>query len=141
MTPTTSPFEAFAGENTVILTSYRRDGTPVDTPVHIATEDGRAFVRTYDATYKAKRLRRHPGAELWHASNGRAPAVVALSRPKAAKRVGAPVHVRAVELSGEESRRAAAALTRKYPLLHGFVIPRMHRLWKTRTVNLELVAA
>jgi PPOX class probable F420-dependent enzyme len=132
--------ERFAGQKTVILTTYRRDGTTVDTPVHIVVDGDRAFIRTYEKAYKTKRLRRRPEAELWLASNGTAAAILALARPKAAMRVGSPVHVRATELSGDESRRAGAALARKYPLLHGFLIPRTHRLQGTRTVNLELTA-
>jgi PPOX class probable F420-dependent enzyme len=133
--------EGFAEQKTVILTTYRRDGTPVDTPVHIAVDGGHAFIRTYETAYKTKRLRRRPEAELSLASNGTAPAALALVRPGAARRVGSPVHVRATELTGDQSRRAAAALARKYPLLQGMLIPRMHRLQGTRTINLELTAA
>jgi uncharacterized protein len=140
MSTVTAPsLERFADQKTVVLTTYRRDGTPVDTPVHIAVEDGRAFVRTYDRAYKTKRLRRRPEAELWLASTGRAPAIVGLARPRSARRVGAPVRVRARELSGDESLRAGAALARRYPLLQGVLIPRAHRLQGSRTVHLELV--
>jgi PPOX class probable F420-dependent enzyme len=138
MSTETPALQTFADQKTAVLTTYRRDGTPVDTPVNIAVEDGRAFVRTYEKAFKVRRLRRRPEAELWLASNGAAPALVALARPKAVRRVGAPVHVRATELSGAECRRAGAALARKYPLLHGLLIPRAHRLAGTRTVNLEL---
>ena|SRR5207237_10447300 len=140
MSTITSEIEGLGNQKTVILTTYRRDGTPVDTPVHVATDRDRAFVRTYEKAYKFKRLRRRPEAELWLASNGRAPATVALLRPKEARRVGSPVHVHVKELQGEESRLAAAALARKYPLLQGVLIPLSHRLWRTRTVNLELTA-
>jgi uncharacterized protein len=140
MKTTTSTLEGFANQKTVILTTYRRDGTPVDTPVHIAVAGDRGFIRTYERAYKTKRLRRRSEAELWLASNGSAPAILALARPKAASRVGSPTHVRARELSGDESRRAGAALARKYPLLHGALIPRVHRLQGTRTINVELTA-
>jgi uncharacterized protein len=133
--PTLGPF---AEQKTVILTTHRRDGTPVDTPVHIAVEDGHAFIRTFETALKTKRLRRRPEAELRLASNGRAPAILALARPKDARRAGPPVRVRARELSGDEYRRAGAALARKYPVLQGFLIPRAHRLQGTRTVNMEL---
>jgi uncharacterized protein len=136
----TSTLEGFAGQKTVILTTYRRDGTPVDTPVHIAVDGNRAFIRTYEKAYKTKRLRRRPEAELWLASNGTAPAILALARPKAARHAGSPVHVRATELSGDESRRAGAALARKYPVLQGVLIPSMHRVQGTRTINVELTA-
>jgi uncharacterized protein len=103
MAVATSAFERFAGQKTVVLATYRRDGTPVSTPVHVAVDGDRAFVR------------RRPGAELSLASNGTRPALLALLRPAEARPVGVPVHARATALSGEESRRAASALARKYP--------------------------
>ena len=131
--------EPFRDQKTVILTSYRKDGTPVDTPVHIAVEGDRAYVRTYASALKTKRLRRNPELELWPASNGTAPAFLALSRPKAASRVGVGIRARARELDADESAGAARALARKYPVLHGFLIPWMHRhAYKTETVHFEL---
>lgn len=44
------------------LTTYRRDGTPVSTPVWFVEENGRLFVTTAADSYKAKRLRRNPAA-------------------------------------------------------------------------------
>src|SRR5688572_9773982 len=44
------------------LTTYRRDGTPVSTPVWFVEEDGRLFVTTAANSYRAKRLRRNPAA-------------------------------------------------------------------------------
>lgn len=76
---------------------YRRNGTPVDTPVHIATRGDRAFIRTYETAYKTGRLRRRPEAELRPASTGQVPALLALLRPKGQ---GAPVRLRARDLRG-----------------------------------------
>jgi PPOX class probable F420-dependent enzyme len=136
--------EQFAGQKTVILTSFRRDGTPVDTPVHIVVDGGQAYIRTYAKAMKTKRLRRNPEVELRLASNGTQPALLALSAPKAAKRVGMPVRARATLLSGEESQRAARLLARRYPFLHGVLIPRLHRLMASQyghTVNVRLTPA
>src|SRR6266513_4490398 len=88
MSTYTPTLEGFADQKTVVLTTYRRDGTPVDTPVHVATDGRRAFIRTYEKAYKTRRLRRRPEAELWLAENGRAPAAVALLRPKEVRRTG-----------------------------------------------------
>ncbi|HEY5343556.1 MAG TPA: PPOX class F420-dependent oxidoreductase [Solirubrobacteraceae bacterium] len=43
-----------------LLVTYRRDGTPVSTPVWAAVADGRLYVRTERAAGKVKRLRRDP---------------------------------------------------------------------------------
>ncbi|HET9609104.1 MAG TPA: pyridoxamine 5'-phosphate oxidase family protein, partial [Acidimicrobiales bacterium] len=53
-------FERFTDERNVLLTTYRRDGTPVSTPVHIAVVGDIAYVRTFDPSGKLKRLRRNP---------------------------------------------------------------------------------
>lgn len=134
-----SPFEPFADQKTVIVTTCRRDGTPIDTPVHVAVDGGRAFIRTYAKAMKAKRLRRNPDVLLSLASNGTRPAIVGLLAAKQARRLDHGVHARARLLAGDESRLAAGALARKYPLLQGFLIPLMHRLMRTETLNLELV--
>jgi PPOX class probable F420-dependent enzyme len=44
------------------LTTYRRDGSPVSTPVWFVEESGRLFVTTAGDSCKAKRLRRNPAA-------------------------------------------------------------------------------
>jgi hypothetical protein len=131
--------DAFRAQKTVVLTTYRRDGRAVDTPIYIAVEDGRAFVRTYRTALKTKRLGRNPEAILWRASNGSRPPLVALLFPKQTHRVGSGVRVRARELAGVEARAAATALTRKYPILNRFVIPWTHRfVYRTTTVHYEL---
>jgi uncharacterized protein len=40
------------------ITSYRRDGTPVATPVWFVQEDGRILVETDGGSYKVKRISR-----------------------------------------------------------------------------------
>jgi uncharacterized protein len=44
------------------LTTYRRDGSPVSTPVWFVEDEGRLFAITAADSYKAKRLRRNPAA-------------------------------------------------------------------------------
>ena len=39
-------FEPFRRRRTALLTTYKRDGTPVATPVTIAVDGDRAYVRT-----------------------------------------------------------------------------------------------
>ena len=42
----TAILEPFVRQPTVLLTTYRRNGTPVGTPVHIAVDGNRAVFRT-----------------------------------------------------------------------------------------------
>jgi uncharacterized protein len=59
-----STIDDVAGERFVSLTTFRRDGTPVATPVWIA-RDGDALVVTTPAdSGKVKRLRRDPRVEM-----------------------------------------------------------------------------
>ena len=43
---TSNPLEPFVRRRTALLTTYKRDGTPVATPLTIAVEGERAFIRT-----------------------------------------------------------------------------------------------
>lgn len=53
--------ESLAGERYISLTTFRRDGTPVSTPVWVVSDDGRRLlVWTGGSTWKAKRIRRDP---------------------------------------------------------------------------------
>jgi PPOX class probable F420-dependent enzyme len=110
---------------TVLLTTFRRDGTPVGTPVNIAVDGERAYFRTWDAAGKAKRLRRDPTVEIAPSTwNGRP--------------TGPAMRARARLLDGAEAARAAALLAAKHPLLHGILVPLTHRLRRNRTVHYEL---
>src|SRR5436190_21426694 len=130
-----SSLAAFADQNTVILTTYRRDGSEVDTPVHIAVEGDHAFIRTYAKTWKAKRLRANPQVVVWPATIGKMNAMRATMRATDARRAGAGIPARARMLTGGEYKHAARVLRHRFPLAHGVIIPLTHRLWRTRTIN------
>ena len=115
----------FVRQKTALLITHRRDGTPVGTPVHIAVDGDRAFVRTWDSTGKLKRIRNDPGVEVCPSTVGGRPA-------------GPAMRARARVLEGEESARAGRMLARKYPVLHGFLIPLVHRLRGNETTHIEL---
>lgn len=53
-----------AAERYVALTTFRRDGTPVATPVWIAPLDDELVVITLDETWKVRRLQRDPRVEV-----------------------------------------------------------------------------
>ena len=105
-------------------------------------EGDRAYLRTYATAFKARRLRRNPEVVVWAATGGTRPALTTLMNPKGVRRTGSGVRARARLVAGDESERAARVLARKYPVLHGFLIPWMHRhLYRTQTVNVELTLA
>jgi PPOX class probable F420-dependent enzyme len=54
-----TPFEALSAARFLSLTTYKRDGTPVATPVWVVSDDGhRLLVWTSAVSWKVKRLRR-----------------------------------------------------------------------------------
>jgi PPOX class probable F420-dependent enzyme len=111
----------FVRQKTILVTSYRRDGTPVPAPVSIAVDGDVAYFRTWHTTGKAKRLRRNPNVLI-------GPSTMK-GRP-----TGTPVSAKAELLSADEARHAARMLARKHPVLHNLV-PFGHRLMRVRTLH------
>ena len=125
MTGQAAILEPFVHQRNVLLTTYRRDGTPVGTPVHIAVEGDHAFIRTWDRTWKLKRIRNNPKVQL-------APSTLR------GKPTGPAIQARARVLSDDESLHAGQLLAHKYPILHGILIPLFHRLRGYKTIHIEL---
>ena len=118
-------FAPFARQRTVLLTTFRRDGRPVGTPVSIVVEGDLAFIRTWDTAGKAKRIRSNRDVTIAPCTaSGRA--------------TGPPIPARARILAGEESARAGRLLASKYPLLHGLLVPLVHWLRGNTTAHIEL---
>lgn len=120
-----SDLSVVSGASTIVLTTYRRDGTPVDTPVSIAFADGRAFFRSFDKAWKTKRLRNNPHVEI-AASTLRG------------KRTGPAIPARATLLDGAQARFAAKALARRHRLLQAVLVPLTHRVMRYQTMHYEL---
>lgn len=118
-------FESFRKRRTALLTTYKRDGTAVATPVTIAVDGDRAYVRTWDSAWKAKRMRNNPAV------------LVAPSTMRGRVR-GEAIGARSRLLDGEEAERAARAIASRQPILQGVLVPLMHRLMRYRTLHYEL---
>ena len=111
---------------TILLTTYKRDGTAVATPVSVAFDGERAFFRSYDKAWKTKRL-------------GHDPAVQAAPATLRGKPTGPAIRARATLLDGEQARVAARALARRHRILQAILVPAAHRLMRYRTMHYELV--
>jgi uncharacterized protein len=117
--------EAVRDAGTILLTTYKRDGTPVETPVSIAFAGDRAFFRSYHKAWKTKRLRNNPHVQ------------VAASTLRG-RRTGPVIHARAALLEGEQARIAARALARRHRLLQAVLVPLAHRFLHYQTMHYEL---
>lgn len=92
------------------LTTFRRDGTPVSTPVWFVAENGSLLVETDGNSYKVKRIRRNDN--------------VTVARCNAMGRLaGDPVEAHAEILPADELPRVERLLHRKYRLDYIFVLP------------------
>ena len=118
-------FDPFVQRRTASLTTYKRDGTAVSTPVTIAVDGDHAYIRTWDSAWKAKRMRNNPAVLV-------APATVR-GRP-----TGEAIAARSRQLDGDEAQRAARAIARRQPILQGVLVPVFHRLMRYRTLHYEL---
>jgi PPOX class probable F420-dependent enzyme len=127
---TTPALAPFVRQKTARITTYRRDGRPGSTPISIAVDGDRAFLRSYAKSIKTRRLRRNPSVEI-------SPSTMR-GRP-----TGPAIHGSMRLLSGAEDRYASRVLVRKHPFLHGILVPLAHRVGRSktgRTVHFELVS-
>jgi uncharacterized protein len=111
---------------TILLTTYKRDGTAVATPVSLAFDGERAYFRSYDKAWKTKRLRHNPAVQA-------APATLR------GKPTGPAIRARATLLDGEQARVAARALARRHRVLQAILVPAAHRLMRYQTMHYELI--
>ena len=94
----------------VSLTTFRRDGTPVSTPVWFVAENGHLLVETDGDSYKVKRIRRNDN-------------VTVASCNATGRIAGEVVSAHAAILPAEELPRVEQLLHRKYRLDYIFVLP------------------
>jgi PPOX class probable F420-dependent enzyme len=126
-TDSTAPAELapFVRQKTILLKTKKRDGTWVGTPVSVAVRGDRTYVRTYDKSWKSKRLRNFPEVRFSPSTSRGKP-------------TGRELHAQARLLDGEDARTAAHLLARKYPVLHGVLVPLSHKVMRTKTLHYEL---
>lgn len=98
--------QELADAKIVALTTYRRDGTPVVTPMWIATGAGGLVSMTDAASFKVKRIQNNPSVTL------------AVSDFKGNVEPGATTYTAtATVLSEQETLAASAAVRSKYGLM------------------------
>ncbi|MFJ6570024.1 PPOX class F420-dependent oxidoreductase [Streptomyces sp. NPDC091292] len=119
----------FKKQYTALLTSHKRDGTGVGTPVNIAVDGDHAYVRTFGKAWKVKRMRNNPEVEL-------APSTVR-GRPTGPE---VKARVRRLDEGSEEFRHAARLIRRKYPVVHGVWVSLAHKVQRDKDVYYEVTA-
>ena len=121
-----NPLTALGDQWAIRLTTFRRDGTPVSTPVNVAVDGDRVFFRTFEQAGKFKRLRNNPRVEVARSTwrgEATAPGVAAQVRL----------------LTGADDSRAAQLIDQKHKVFQGFLVRTAHRLRGYTTRHLELL--
>lgn len=99
--PRTGSIEEIRAHKRALVVTYRKDGTPVPTPVWAAENEGRLYVRSERTCGKVKRLRKDARVLI-------APCTVR------GKPLGPPLEATGRLLSPEEEPRAERALAGRY---------------------------
>lgn len=128
---TNSMLMTLANANTVVVNTFRRDGTPVPTAVNLVVRGDpktatKAYFRTWNTTGKAKRLRNDPRVEV-------APSTFL------GKATAEPLRAtaRLLEPGDPAIAWARRAIPRKNKIMQPLV-PFMHRLAGRKTLYYEL---
>jgi len=119
-------FEHLSRTPTVLLTTRRRDGRTVDTPMNFAVDAaGRGYFRTWPNAGKVKRLANFPGVRVCRCTRNGHPQ--GSDQPALARR-----------LAGAEAERARRVLAAKYPITHRWLGPVVDRIRRMQPVYYEL---
>ena len=117
-----------ANAQAVSLTTYKRDGTAVVTPVNLAVDGDRGYFRTWTTSGKAKRLRR----------DGRITIAPCTFRGMV---TGDYLPAKALRIKGDEAEQARRLIEHKHPILQGLLVRFGHRLTGRQTAYYLVTAA
>ncbi|MET8678915.1 PPOX class F420-dependent oxidoreductase [Streptomyces sp. NPDC004647] len=123
-TPGLAPF---VQQGCILLTTRKRDGSTVGTPVHIAVDGDHAYIRTFAKSGKAKRMRNFPEVEVAPSTRRGKPTGPTLK-----------ARVRLLDQGSEENAHAAYLIGRKYPLVQRYLVPAAHKLLRDKTLHYEV---
>ncbi|KZF04531.1 MULTISPECIES: PPOX class F420-dependent oxidoreductase [unclassified Rhodococcus (in: high G+C Gram-positive bacteria)] len=122
-------FEDIAKGKYVLLTTFKKDGTGVPTPLWGALDGDRLLVWTVSDSWKVKRIRRNPAVTL-------APCDMR-GNPQ-----GDAVDARAEILDADRTEKARAAIASKYGILGWLTVKgSVLRRGKSGSVGLAITAA
>lgn len=128
MTAPNAQFAPLAEQWSVLLTTYKRDGTPVGTAVNIALDGDRAFVRSFEKAGKIKRIRNDSDVEIAPCKPNGKPTGPAIR-----------AHARVLsERDAAEIKQARELINRKHPIVQRVGVQLFHRLVRHKTMYIEL---
>ncbi len=111
-----------------LLTTYKKDGTPVGTPVWVAPDGDRIVVWTNPKTWKVKRIRRNPEVTL-QVSDAR-------GRPKGDEVFAGTATI----LDADSTQRVRDLVGREYGLI-GTLVIKLHKRFRGADGSVGLAIA
>jgi PPOX class probable F420-dependent enzyme len=111
----------------MLLTTFKRVGSPVSAPVQGLVGGDRAYFRAWSQSGTVKRLQHTDAVQVTPCT------VLGLCT------FGPPLDATARLLPGEEAGPVAGSLARKYPVQHRFLVSLLHRMRRRQTVHYELL--
>lgn len=125
----TAPFGQANTAKYVLLTTFRKDGTPVASPLWAALDGDKLLMWTVTDSWKVKRIRRNPAV------------IVQACDARGKETHGEPVHGTAVILDQAGSDRARDVVAKKYGIL-GWIIVKgsVWRRGKAGSIGLSITA-
>jgi uncharacterized protein len=121
-------FTALAPARSMLLTTFKPDGTPLSAVVQGIVEDGRAYFRAWSRSGTARNLR--------HTSEVQ----VTPCAMRGFVSFGPPLDAVARLLPAGQASQAAAKLARKYPVRQRLLMPLLRRARRGQMMHYELAA-
>ena len=122
-----SYFAPLAKARYLLLTTFKRKGTPVSAVVQGIADGDRAYFRVRSRSGTARRLRHTDGVQ------------VAPCSALGLWSYGPPLDAAVRPLADEEASRVAGQLDRTYPVRHRSLAWPVHRAWRRRLAYYELL--
>lgn len=125
----TAPFGLASSAKYVLLTTFRKDGTPVASPLWAALDGDTLLMWTVTDSWKVKRIRRNPAV------------IVQACDARGKETHGEPVHGTAVILDQAGSDHARDSVAKKYGIV-GWIIVKgsVLRRGKSGSIGLSITA-
>ena len=102
-----TPKDVLKDEYSIVLTTFRKNGQGVTTPVWFALKEGKLLLCTWEKFWKVKRMKNNPNVEF-------APAKTRIGSPSKYTVTGKTIRGVARFLEGEEAEEAHRLLRKKY---------------------------
>lgn len=102
-----TPEDILKDEYSIVLTTFRKNGQGVTTPVWFALKEGKLLLCTWEKFWKVKRMKNNPNVEF-------APAKTRIGSPSKYTVTGKTIRGVARFLEGEEAEEANKLLRKKY---------------------------